>query len=155
MQELLTVIVTWLAVGFGLPAVYEHPKVEFASAAEMVEVRASRVAASGPGRTVVLGGHAATADFVHDVEAIYDDESRTIYLPEGWTGATPADVSVLVHEMVHHLQNVAGLTYGCAGEREKPAYRAQARWLELFDTTLADEFGIDPMTLLVRTNCMR
>lgn len=155
MQELLTVIVTWLAVGFGLPAVYEHPNVEFASAATMAEVRVSRVAASGSDLAGGQGGHLARAAFIHDVEAIYDDESRTIYLPEGWTGATPADVSVLVHEMVHHLQNVAGLTYGCAGEREKPAYRAQARWLELFDTTLADEFGIDPMTLLVRTNCMR
>jgi hypothetical protein len=87
------------------------------------------------------------------VNAIYDDASRTIYLPEQWTGATPAEVSLLVHELVHHLQNVAGLKFDCAEAREKLAYSAQARWLELFGKTLVDEFSLDPMTVLVRTNC--
>ena len=41
------------------------------------------------------------AGFGPAVHAIYDDGSRTIYLPEDWTGATPAEVSLLVHEMVH------------------------------------------------------
>jgi hypothetical protein len=80
---------------------------------------------------------------------------RTIYLPEGWTGRSPSEVSVLVHELVHHLQNVGGLKFECAGERERPAYQAQSRWLELFDKNLAEEFNLDPMTVLVRTNCMR
>jgi len=59
------------------------------------------------------------------VESFYDDATRTIYLPKGWTGRSPAELSLLVHEMVHHVQNVAGLTYACAGEREKIAYAAQ------------------------------
>jgi hypothetical protein len=152
---LLTVIMTWLSINFGLPAVHEHPRVEFASATKMVEVRYSRLASSRPDRVAAEAGRSAPAEFGHHVQAIYDDRSRTIYLPEGWIGATPAEVSVLVHELVHHLQNVAGLKYDCSGAREKPAYRAQARWLELFGKGLADEFAIDAMTILVRTSCMR
>jgi hypothetical protein len=88
------------------------------------------------------------------VEAFYDDATRTIYLPQGWTGRSPAELSVLVHEMVHHVQNVAGLTYACREERERIAYAAQKQWLALFGRDLMREFEIDPMTLLVRTNCM-
>ncbi|HUG61279.1 MAG TPA: DUF6647 family protein, partial [Methylomirabilota bacterium] len=74
--------------------------------------------------------------------------------PEGWTGTSPAEVSVLVHELVHHLQNVGGVAYDCPEAREKPAYQAQARWLELFGGSLEEAFQVDPMTILVRTNCM-
>jgi hypothetical protein len=154
MQTLLTVIVTWLSVNFGLPAVYEHPQVEFAPAARMLEVRLSRVPSGGASRLASPSEASGQAEFGHDIEAIYDDLSRTVYLPQAWTGAAPAEVSVLVHEVVHHLQNVAGLTYDCAEAREKPAYAAQGRWLELFGMSLAEEFQLDPMTVLVRTNCM-
>jgi hypothetical protein len=33
-------------------------------------------------------------------------------------------------------------------------YRAQRAWLALFGRTLEQEFDIDPMTVLVRTNCL-
>lgn len=88
------------------------------------------------------------------LEAFYDDKTRTIFLPKGWTGRSSAELSVLVHEMVHHVQNVAGLTYACPEEREKIAYAAQRQWLALFGRDLMRDFKIDPMTLLVRTNCM-
>jgi hypothetical protein len=155
MQMLLTVIVTWLSINFGLPTSYEHPRVEFVSAARMAEVRYSRLGGTGVDRLTAEAGRSAPAEVGHDVKAIYDDLSRTIYLPDQWTAASPAEVSVLVHEMVHHLQNLGGLKYDCAAAREKPAYAAQARWLELFGKSLADEFELDGMTILVRTNCMR
>jgi hypothetical protein len=88
------------------------------------------------------------------VEAYYDDATRTIYLPKGWTGASPAELSLLVHEMVHHVQNVAGLVYACPEERERLAYAAQRQWLALFGRDLMREFRLDPLTLLVRTSCM-
>jgi hypothetical protein len=45
--------------------------------------------------------------------------------------------------------------YECAEARERPAFVAQARWLELFGQTLESEFSMDGMTLLVRTTCPR
>ena len=101
------------------------------------------------------GDHGAARDTdTLAFHALYDDLDRTIYLPDDWTAASPAQVSLLVHELVHHLQNVGALRHDCAAERERVAYQAQARWLELVGTSLEEAFGIDPMTLLVRTSCM-
>lgn len=155
MQPLLTVIMTWLSINFGLPAFHDHPSVEIVPAAKMAEVRYSRLMVRRPHRVAAEAGRSALAEIGQDVYAIYDDASETIYLREGWTVATPADVSLLVHEMVHHLQNAAGMTFSCPQEREKDAYRAQREWLALFGRTLEQEFEIDPMTVLLRTNCMR
>jgi hypothetical protein len=62
-------------------------------------------------------------------------------------------MSVLVHEVVHHLQHAGKLPFACPQEREQLAYRAQERWLQRFDLSLASEFGTDGFTLLVRSNC--
>ena len=155
LETLLTVILIWLSTNFSLPETREHPRVEFVSAAKMSEVRYDRLAAVHAQRVAAEVGRVDPAELSSDVHAIYDDLSRAIYLLEGWTASSSTDVSVLVHELVHHVQNINGLQYTCMEEREKSAYKAQARWLELFGKTLADEFGLDPMTLLVRTNCMR
>ena len=140
MDNLLTAIVMWLSANLGLPAIHDHPRIELAPPSAMVAVR--------------LGGGMAPSVSGRELEALYDDRSRTIYLPTGWTGASPAELSVLVHEMVHHLQNVAGLRYDCPQARERPAYVAQEKWLELFGRNLMDAFELDPLTVLVRTKCM-
>lgn len=154
MQELLAVLVTWISVTTGMPVVDNHPRIVRANAAEMIALRFER-AAQGFGQHVdVQIAGPASPDHEADLHAVYDDQTRTIYLAHEWTGATPAESSILVHELVHHVQNVVGQKYGCAEAREKPAYHAQARWLELFGTSLEQEFDFDPMTLLVCTNCM-
>jgi hypothetical protein len=88
-----------------------------------------------------------------DVVAFYENASQTVFLREGWTPSGAADLSVLVHEIVHHLQNVAGMKYGCPAAREKLAYAAQRKWLELLGRNFFEEFETDPMTLLIRTSC--
>ena len=89
-----------------------------------------------------------------EVIAFYDDATRTIYLSDSWNARKPADLSVLVHEMVHHLQNVGDLRYPCPASREKIAYAAQDAWLSLFDKTLMDEFALDSFTLKLTTECV-
>jgi len=153
MQDLLTVMAIWLSVNFGLPASDEKPRIEFVSAARMAEVRRERLAAERSHGVVEIG-QGTSPDTGHEFHAIYDDVSRTIYLPSDWTPASSAHVSMLLHEMVHHLQNAGALKYECSEARERPAYQAQARWLELFGKKLEEEFKIDPMTILVRTSCM-
>jgi hypothetical protein len=86
--------------------------------------------------------------------ALYNDDTKTIYLPDGWAGRTPAELSILVHEMVHHLQNIAKLTHECPQAREKLAYEAQDKWLALFGTSLEREFGVDGFTLFAKTGCL-
>jgi hypothetical protein len=154
METLLTAIVTWLSLSFGLPANYDHPRLELVSPATMNAVQfRGRVPLRSQGvpRAGSQPEHRASQ---RDVEALYDDDSRTIYLPDGWTGKTPAEVSVLVHEMVHHLQNLAGSKFECPQARERLAYAAQNRWLARSGRNLMDEFDLDPLTVLLRTKCM-
>jgi hypothetical protein len=88
-----------------------------------------------------------------EVMGAYDEPSRTIYLTDGRNGRTADQVSVLVHEMAHHLQSSGDMHFACPAEREALAYRAQDAWLRLFGMGLESAFGIDPATLLVATVC--
>src|SRR5215471_17372882 len=117
-QTLLTAFETWVSSQFDLPAIHEHPSIEFASPAKIVSLRFAGLL-SDQGEQVAPNDRASSAQ--HDTIAIYYDATRTIYLPEGWTGDTPAELSVLVHEVVHHFQNVLRLKYECPQEREKLA----------------------------------
>ena len=133
---LLDTIALWLEVNFDLPAAQKHPTLATLPAAELVEIRYGAGSSVSPGEVV----------------AVYDD-SGTIYFTEGWTGSSVAQLSVLVHEMVHHLQTSADMRFACPGEREAVAYRAQEAWLQLFGMSLETTFDIDPAMLLFATAC--
>jgi hypothetical protein len=152
-DALLTQIMTWLSANFDLPAAKEHPRIEFVTPARMAAVRYRGLASDREPRVAAEAGRTAPPEFGQEVYALYDISKKTIYLHTNWNAASPADVSVLVHELVHHLQNAAGMKFACPQEREKDAYNAQRAWLALFNRTLEQEFEIDPMTVLVRTNC--
>lgn len=137
MQELMGVISVWLAVSFGLPEAPEPPKIRYMEPAQIAQIRYGK---SGVG--------------VGDVVSVYDDLTGTIVLHPDWSSGNIEDVSVLVHELVHHMQNKARLTYACPEEREALAYEAQEKWLRLFGTDIERAFGIDPMSLMIKTKCL-
>lgn len=135
--SLLGTVMLWLVTNFDLAASAEPPALVTVPDAELVAMRYG------------IG----TAVRSSEVVAVYDDPGRTIYLSDSWTGSTPAELSVLVHEMVHHLQSVSDVRFACPAEREVIAYRAQEAWLGLFGESLESAFGIDAATLLVGTVC--
>jgi hypothetical protein len=146
-NEQLTSIIAWLTDNFELAPTTTLPNVKFVSATAITERRHRAFLGAG-------GPPASAPDTGRTTVAIYELSEATIYLPADWSGTTPAEVSVLVHEMVHHLQNVAKTKFECPQAREQLAYAAQQRWLGLSDRTLEDEFQLDPFTLLVTTRCM-
>lgn len=152
-EALLTEITTWLSATFELPMTNGHPRVEFVSAMRLAALRYKSLS---PDRTdqIDVNGPAMQASSRPDVIGVYHDKSRTIYLIDTWVGTTPTDVSILVHEMVHHLQNLAELKYECAGAREKLAYLAQEAWLERYGLDLEQEFEIDKFSLFIKSSCM-
>lgn len=146
MSALLTAIVVWLSANFSIPSNFAHPNIEYASPARMIEMRLYGAHSAAQSATVV--------GQIPDVVAVYDDKTHTIFLPEGWTGTTPEELSVLVHEMVHHLQNVNGQKFECPAAREKPAYLAQDQWLKQFGHTLENDFSVDMFTIVVKSACV-
>jgi hypothetical protein len=146
---IIAVIASWLSVNFALPATVEAPLVQLVTTDEMQAIRMESAAGQGQLSQAILVTNGAAPS----VEAFYSDATRTIYLERGWLGESPADVSVLVHEMVHHIQNAGNLTYACPQAREAVAYSAQQQWLAMFGSDLGQTFELDPMTILVRTTC--
>ena len=153
MAALLTEIGIWLSTNFDLPTMQDHPLVEFASPMKLVGMRYKGILPD-QWREDSVRDPAMQAAHLREVVAVYNDATRTIFLSDAWTGNTPVDVSVLVHEMVHHLQNLGGLKYDCAAAREKPAYLAQDQWLKLHGLDLEREFEIDKFTLFVSSACL-
>jgi hypothetical protein len=146
-------IALWLSFNLSLPAPAELPKIEIVSKQEILFRRYRAFTAEAQKEVLAaFGGSEASADRREPV-ALYDDASVTIYLPLGWSGANAAELSVLVHEMVHHAQRKAGMRYECPAQREALAYRAQDQWLRMFGKSLFEEFSLDEFTLKVSTSC--
>jgi hypothetical protein len=139
-DPLLLAIAAMVSEATDLPMPETLPEIRFAAPEEM-------------GRLMRDAALAPTGDGASEIVAFYDTPAHAIYLPSGWSGATPGELSVLVHEMVHHAQAEAGRRFACPAERERQAYEAQARWLALFGSDLSREFGIDRVFLLIATTC--
>ena len=121
MDALLTAIVIWISASQGLPATFDHPRIERVASIEMEGLRYKRLLSGLQRTATAIQPQELSFEKRRDVVALYDDRTRTIYLSDKWTGRTPAELSVLVHEMVHHLQNQAGTTYECPAGRERLA----------------------------------
>ena len=149
-KDLLDEIVSWLSSNFDLPAIRDRPAIEFASQTKLAKMRAEDRAH--------WQGFTQDEDFdlptQRPVVSLYDNNSKTIFLPDDWIGKSPADQSVLVHEMVHHLQNLAKLKFECPMAREKLAYMAQDKWLGRFGMSLEKEFDVDMFTVVISSACM-
>ena len=61
------------------------------------------------------------------MRGLYDPASGTVYLVAPWSASDADDVSVLLHELVHHRQAVHH--WYCPGAQEEAAYRLQDQWL--------------------------
>jgi hypothetical protein len=146
-DDLLHAVARWLEAYARLAAPKTLPRVSLESPVRIANFRFTGLL------TDDADVSAAVPRSRREVVAAYDGATRTIYLPEGWRGATPAEVSMLVHEMVHHLQREAQERFACPELAEGTAYAAQERWLQTFGRSLAQDFEIDPFTLLVVSQC--
>ncbi len=134
---LLDTLALWLEANFDLPRAARDPRLVTLPGPELVAMRYGEGASVAPDRVV----------------ALYDETTSTIYLSDGWTGRDPAEMSILVHELVHHMQAMAGHRFACPAARERLAYDAQDAWLALFGEDLQSAFDLDPAMLLVGTVC--
>ena len=151
-RALLDMIASWLRANFDLPAQGEPPHIALLPPAKLVALRYSRFTVQGERSLDGARPNASSSD-TPGIYALYDDKRRTIYLREDWQGHSFTEVSVLVHEMVHHLQNLADMKFACLEERERLAYEAQGKWLAIFGKDLGEEFGIDLFTVIAKGLC--
>ena len=114
--------IAWIAAQTGW-TVSKAPPVHFISSDELVNT--------------FTGGKPTT----YHVEALYSNEDHSVYLSDSWRADDLRDRSILLHELVHHLQYLNHVEATCASEYELQAVKLQMTWLR--------EQGVeDPLSLL-------
>jgi len=113
-QSMLEEIAAWLSQNFDLPQTSDLPAVRHLPPFEMMSVRLQPL--MDEQRHKVVTSLRAGTLMGREPLALYDNRTKTIFLAEAWSSSNRADVSILVHEMVHHLQNLAAHTFMCPQE---------------------------------------
>lgn len=120
----------WLDAHFSLPRNAGSPDIRWID-------RHSAASLAGP----QLQAH-------ENLRGLYDPDSQTIWLVQPWNARDPRDVSVLLHELIHHRQAVAGHWY-CPAAQELPAYRTQQKWL----AGLGLELDVNWIAIVLEAGC--
>jgi hypothetical protein len=140
--RLLEALAIWVGAKLGQPVPTSLPRLVFKPSNQVAVLRFKQYASE-----------MVQQQALPTIISIYDARENTIYLRDTWSGATAADLSVLVHELVHHFQEVHQAKFECEAAREAKAFELQEKWLKLFGESLEEDFQIDPFTLLARTSC--
>lgn len=96
-----------------------------------------------PPEVVVVDSANLTKKYGSPVHAMYSHTEATIFLSDRVDLASIQGASVLLHELVHHYQNVSGAMdgYNCVQESEKLAYEIQRAYLEQNNAKLMPELS--------------
>ncbi|MEX1236066.1 MAG: DUF6647 family protein [Roseovarius sp.] len=111
MAALVSSLDDWLDVQSDWPRREKAPDVRFVSLRK-AETRRGATASLQKGR----------------LRGLYDPDRAEILLTTPWDPGDAQDVSVLLHELVHHRQ--APHPWYCPAAQELPAYRLQDAWLQ-------------------------
>jgi hypothetical protein len=139
LEALTGAVVAWTAEHMGLPLPAALPRIVLQTPEAMARLRA--------------GGAPAFHRAGGAPLALYAREGATILLPSGWSGRDAVEVSMLVHEIVHHLQATSGRPPACPAAAEAEAFAVQADWLRLFGGDLGRDLGIDGLYLKLLGAC--
>jgi hypothetical protein len=75
-----------------------------------------------------LSDLASDAEWIRPA-AFYSKSEHLIYLVDSWNKDDLIDQSILVHELVHHLEIEDHIQFACWGRYEAQAYELQIQWL--------------------------
>jgi hypothetical protein len=75
-----------------------------------------------------LSGLSSDAEWIRPA-AFYWKSEHLIYLADSWNKDDLVDQSILVHELVHHLEIEDHIQFACWGRYEAQAYELQIQWL--------------------------
>lgn len=88
------------------------------------------------------------------VEALYDRVTGTVYLPESWNSEALYDRAMLLHELVHHVQEFNQVASQCNADWEQQAYDLTRIWLG--EQGVADPYTflkVDELTVAILSLC--
>lgn len=143
MDALVLAMMTWIASASGMPMPEQAPEVRHVS-----PYRLASLAKPG-GSAHPAYDPVETTGFL----ALYHAETGTVLLRDDWRIDDLRDRSILLHELVHHVQAHADRSYPCHGAKEREAYGLQAEWLEARGGDLFDLLGMNALGFYAATRC--
>lgn len=128
MESVLAVLITWLSLNANME-IKQAPRVEVLNDNQFKELN------------------------VGLVYGIYIHKEKVIYLNDRVDLSTKRGKSVLLHELVHHWQNVSGKMneYECFNGSERLAYETQRKYLIFHKAKLMKELGL--FNIAMRSIC--
>ena len=85
-----------------------------------------------------------------ELHGFYDIEKNIIILPNTWDRRDPWDLSVLLHEMIHYVQDQNETEFNCTAEMEKDSWPLQQKYLlEIHDF----KWDYDKLWYLMVSSC--
>jgi len=145
MDALVLALMTWIQAASGLPMAEEMPEVRWVAPQRMAELANPN---PDPNRDGAYD-RSVTSGYL----ALYHADSGTVLLRHDWDAGDLRDRSILLHELVHHMQASATRAYPCAGAREREAYHLQGRWLEERGANLFELLGMNALFFHAVTRC--
>jgi hypothetical protein len=102
---------------------------------------------------VVMSADKLNKRYGRPVHALYEHEKSIIYLSRNIDLTTIQGASVLLHELVHHHQNISGAMdgYNCTQQSEKLAYETQRHYLNANRAKLMPE--LNSFNIVMRSLC--
>jgi hypothetical protein len=113
-QAMMSELITWIAVKTGMrPCV--PPALRYATSEEIADR---------------WYGDDVSGGQIIKVRALYEYPSATVYVSRDFDWSNLLDRSILLHELVHHVQHRNAVKFQCHAAAEPQAYELQATWLE-------------------------
>ena len=119
MYAFISTALIWVTAQFGHAGPLPPPTVQWATEAQMIQV----AGATDPDSRQWIRDHGLR------LGGLYIPDADKIYLRQGLDMDDPRHRSVLVHEIVHYVQDQLGVA-GTPQQLEAQAYALQERWLQ-------------------------
>jgi hypothetical protein len=148
-------LLAWIAAKTGLAAP-ESPRIAFVPEYQMRGVfEAAAYPDRQPQADVPANQRVSDAHQTSGILAFYLHATATVYLPETWRPDALRNQSILLHELVHHVQVFNKVVPACHAALERQAYALQATWLREHGIADPYEFiGTDELTVALRSACL-
>ena len=155
MDKLVATLLAWIVAQTGLAAP-NPPRIVFVPKYQLSELY--RGVSNGEREPQAIFSNIKGARNPNDpagVQAFYVRDDATIYLQTDWRPVGLRNQSILLHELVHHVQRFNRVNPSCPGSLEKRAYDLQAEWLRERSVRNPSELiGSDQLTVAILTACM-
>ena len=150
MKEIITALMLWISNQTGWP-IPDHPNITYIQNGKEFFLL-SHDCDKKPDQKICIGYDGDESNIL----ALYNHLTKTIYLNKEFWWASVRDQSILLHELVHHMQYSRDSEFyrkQCKGDIEKEAYDLQEIWLKERGRTLYDTIELGPLFRYILTRC--